>query len=155
MYLLLLALFVVTTLASTLDSPPTSNDVNPRATCERINFPDRLKQVYCFEQTHCYGWTLNKFLPETELNAHPTEDTAACYNTDIYVKSCWYTNPQRKDLGCKMWDLPNCQGNVLHVPASNIDAKWFMRDFSRAKPGWSGRINSLKCYRMNAAGGPA
>jgi hypothetical protein len=51
--------------------------------------------------------------------------------------------------------LPNCQGNVLHVPASNIDAKWFMRDFSRAKPGWSGRINSLKCYRMNAAGGPA
>lgn len=64
MYLLLLALLVVTTLASTLDSPPTSNDVNPRATCERINFPDRLVSLL---QTQFYTLLHRIQLTETGL----------------------------------------------------------------------------------------
>ncbi|KAF2452157.1 hypothetical protein P171DRAFT_516027 [Karstenula rhodostoma CBS 690.94] len=144
MYILLFAIFITTILASAIQP---RHDAAAQATCETHTHSfNKDILVYLFAQTHCTGWTSQKLIPTRELKEHPNEDTAACYATNIDVKSCWYPNDVVKDFGCRI--LPNCEGNVLTIPAYNADAIWAMRDFSRFPLGWNGRTKSLKCFKM-------
>ncbi|KAF9739000.1 hypothetical protein PMIN01_01634 [Paraphaeosphaeria minitans] len=144
MHILLSILSITTVLASALQP---RHDTTSQATCETHTHSfNKDILVYLFAKTHCEGWKLQKLLPTRELNEHPSEDTAACYATDIEVKSCWYPNDAVRNFGCKI--LPNCEGNVLKVAVYDGDARWAMRDFSRFPPGWNGRVKSVKCFRM-------
>ena len=139
---------------STSSSPRLSSTLTP----PRIRPLATTPSMYWFSQSSTY------------LLVSLGTDHVQHFHQVLLVHYPWAQGPWLQDVGVSFGfhilsfisvvlihgnSLPNCQGNVLHVPASNIDAKWFMRDFSRAKPGWSNRIESLKCYRMNAAGGPA
>ena len=73
--------------------------------------------------------------------SHLPFETNPSYSIDI--KSCWYTDPARKDLGCKMWEYV-CLFTIYFTLARGIDGADAMRQ-SSGLPGQRTTCTSIQC----------